>query len=222
MAEQQPSGQKKGKGCLIALAIVGVLFVVFAIGAYFLFMKAKGFVEQYADAFGLSPQMVEQVQELNEQYPFTPPEDGTISENQVLQYIAIKKEFIDRITRHEQEFKELEQLADQPNADVREYFETYSQALKILGDIRRDFLSSLENYEMSPEEYLYLTEKIYASSLGYAAEISEGGPGEPGQALPAGMQQNVQLLEKYKEELRELNTYWFDSWALAFSNLEVR
>lgn len=60
---------KSGQGCFIAVGIAGVIAVILIIAVFFLLRKAKNVVEDYADAFGASPEMIEEAKSLNEQYP---------------------------------------------------------------------------------------------------------------------------------------------------------
>ncbi len=154
MAEET---KKSGKGCLIALAAVGVLMILGYVGVMFFLNKAKTVVEGIAEGVGATPKMIEEVKSLNEDYPFEMPVDGRITENQVQKFISIKQDFADKIKRHEAAFKDLDERTQAGQGGYKEAMEGF----KILGEIRRDFLQSLKNHGMSPKEYSYLTTQIY-------------------------------------------------------------
>ncbi len=177
------------KGCLVALAIVGAIAVAGVIGVTVVFKKAKGVVEDLATGVGVSPEVVENVRTLNEDYDFQAPADNTINEHQVRKFIAIKQDFAAGIKKHQQAFEELEDRAGE-DAGLAEVAESY----KILANIRRDFLQSLRDNEMSPREYMFLTGQVYG---GYLTSAAKAGA----EQVRAGMQQAQASYKKQYEEL---------------------
>lgn len=180
----------KSKGCLITLGVLGAIMVVGMIGLWLVFNKAKDIVGDIATGVGISPEIVERVEELNNKYPFEAPADNGIEEEQVQRFIAIKRSFADRIKQHEAELEELgERAGDEAG------FKEVTEAYKILGDIRRDFLGALNKHEMSPQEYMYLTGLIYATYFTAAAHTGY-------QQAAEGIEQ---AREQYQEQLAELD-----------------
>ncbi len=256
MAEET---KKSNKGCLIALAAVGVLMVLGYFGVMFFLNKAKSVVENIAEGVGASPQMIEEVTSLNKDYPFEKPANNMIAESQVQKFIAIKHDFADRIKEHEAAFKNLDERTKAGQGGFSEAMEGF----KILGEIRGDFLKSLKNHRMSPKEYSYLTTQIYQTYFATAVEqmsesmetaqtsyseqiaqveeqlkdpnltpemrqmlqtsvesykqlmaqteTSVAGMEEQAEKLP---KENVELLNKYRTELEQLNTWGWEFWGL--------
>jgi hypothetical protein len=256
MAEET---KKSGKGCLIALAAVGVLMILGYFGVMFFLSKAKTVVEGIAEGVGASPKMIAEVKSLNDDFPFEKPADNRISENQVQKFIAIKQDFAGRIKEQEAAFKDLDERTKAGEGGYKEAMEGF----KILGEIRRDFLQSLKNHRMSPKEYSYLTTQIYqtyfaaavgqmsesmeTAQTGYSEQIAQveaqlKDPNltpemremlqtslesykqmmEQTQTSVAEMeeqaekmpQENIALLNKYRSELEQLNTWGWEFWGL--------
>lgn len=191
MAEEK----KTSKGCLIALAVLGLFMVLGIIGVTFIFNKAKDVVQDFATGLGVSPEIMEEVQSLNRTYPFEEPEDQRISEKQVKTFISIKEDFADRIKRHESEFKDLEKRSED---EVQ--FKQVAEAYRLLGDIRRDFLRSLQKHEMSPKEYMYLTHQIYTTYFTTVAKTSHEQMSEGMGEADKNLQKQLAELEKQLQD----------------------
>jgi hypothetical protein len=154
--------RKPGQGCFIAVGIAGVIAVILVIAVFFLLRKAKNVVEDYADAFGASPEMIEEAKQLNEQYPFEEPENGAITEEQLKQFIEVKKEFAQTVKDHQTELEAMENSELEGESGFREF----RQTLKVLANIRRGFLKALKKHQMSPKEYRFLTQQVYELYFG--------------------------------------------------------
>ncbi|NIR52352.1 hypothetical protein GWO43_27310 [candidate division KSB1 bacterium] len=221
MAEQK----KSGKGCLIALAIIGAFFVLVVVAGAFFFYKFKDVAEGVLEGVGASPEMVEQVKSLNQEYPFMEPADNRITEDQIQTFINIKRSFADKIKSREEEFK---QFAEEAEQQQQLSLDQYAEAWKKLGEIRRDFLDELRAHQMSPKEYKFLTEQIYASYFGNlaagVADMAEGAgassqeSAELEQKVAELPQENLELIQKYQTELQEVNTYGFELWGLPIAD----
>ncbi len=212
MAEN--GSKTKGKGCLIALGAVGVLFVVLALAVTFVLHKAKNVVEGLAEGVGTSPKMVERIESLNESYAFQIPEDNHITEAQLQRFIDVKKEFAEEVRGHKAEFEALDKKASEKKAGFKEAMEGF----KLLGKIRREFLDSLDKHRMSPKEYAYITGQVYSSYLASAykqtAKESSEGIAEMRESYQAHREeiekklQDPELTEEMRESLKQtLKTY---------------
>ncbi|MFQ5637534.1 MAG: hypothetical protein ACE5IR_06015 [bacterium] len=213
--------KKSNKGCLIALGVVGGFLVLLAIAMIFLFFKAKDFVEDFASGAGVSEEMISQAQSLNRDYPFQPPADNVIEEARIQTFIRVKKTFASEFNNYADDFEHLKEAANRKDFD----FKKYAEALKIMGDLRRDFLEALEEHRMSPREYRFLSKQIYQA---YFTDMASGLV-----AMAKGMganrgdiidledqideipQENRDLFDKYRFELREVNTFGFELWGLS-------
>lgn len=204
--------KKSRKGCLIALGIVGIVIVILIIGIYIIFLKVKDFGEDYLGVLGVSPKMMAQVKELNRDFPFEKPEDGSITEDQIIRFISIKQNFADRIKKYEDEFKKL----DDAKAQGESGFQEFRQAIKVLAEVRNDFIEALRKHKMSPQEYRFLSVQIYSSYLGLAQQSIE-----PDADFPTEYnEENIELLNKYQDKLKELNTYGFEFWGITLWGAE--
>ncbi|MFQ5606170.1 MAG: hypothetical protein ACE5HS_23105 [bacterium] len=195
MAEEKKT---KGKGCLIALAVVGVLFIIVAIGSWFVLKKAKNVFENFAEGTGVSPKMIAEAKTLNEQFPFQEPEDNLISERQITTFINIKKDFADKIKKHEAQFEKLSDKSRKEELGFKEIAESW----KILGEIRRDFLSSLKRNKMSPKEYVYLSSQIYST---YLAESVHTGYEQMAQGMQTAQESYAEQLKLLEKQLQDPN-----------------
>lgn len=188
----------KGKGCLIALGAAAVLVVLFYMGVMFFLNRAQTVVEEFAGSMGVAPEMIEEVKTLNKEYGFTPPPNNRITENQVQTFIKIKKDFAGDIKRHEEEFKALEDRTEGREAGFKEF----SESLKILGNIRRDFLNSLKHNQMSPREYKYLTEQIYSNY--FAAAVQESYV-QMSEGMESTQESYQQQMAQFEQQLNDPN-----------------
>lgn len=179
----------KSKGCLIGLVVIGAIAVIAIIGIGYFFKQAKDVVQDMATGVGVSPEVVQKVQTLNEKYEFEPPADNRLEEEQVARYIAIKEEFAGRVQSYKKKFEELDQRMKE-GGGLQEVREGY----KALANIRRDFLESLERHDMSPEEYAFLTKQIYETYFTASARTSM-------QQMQSSM---AAAEESQKEQLRQL------------------
>lgn len=207
---------KSGQGCYIAVGIAGVIAVILIIAVFFLLRKAKNVVEDYADAFGASPQMIKEAKSLNEQYPFQEPENGVITEEQLQRFIEVKKEFAQTVKDHQAELQAMENSELEGESGFREF----RQTLKVLADIRRDFLEALKKHHMSPKEYRFLTEQVYELYFGSLIENipydSLNVSASPNELNP----QNVELLNKHRKQLQEVETLGFEFWGFGVFGIE--
>lgn len=193
---EQPKKSGGSKGCLIALGVVGVIMVVGIIGVTIFINKAKDVVEGVAEGMGVSPKMMARVENLNQDYPFEPSPTNRISEPQVKRYLAVKRSFADEVKKHEATLQQLDKrMQKKEQAD----WSDVTEGFKILGDIRRDFLNSLEQYEMSPKEYAYLTNVIYST---YFVEASRAGYEQRAENMRTLREQYKQQAEQLRQQLK--------------------
>lgn len=179
----------KSKGCMIALAVMGVVALAGIAGVVYFFNKASSVVQDIATGVGVSPEVQKEVKSLNREYEFERPSDNRISERQIQRLIAIKKDFATKVQGYEERFKELDKRS-QGDPGWKEFSETY----KALGDIRRDFLKSLREHKMSPKEYAFLTEQVYQTYFTVAAK-------QGAEQMKTGV---AQMQEMYKTQMAQM------------------
>lgn len=215
MAEQ-PKKSGGSRGCLIALGVVAVIMVLGIIGVTIFINKAKDVVQGVAEGMGVSPQMMAEVENLNQEYPFEPPGDHRIRERQVQTFIAVKRSFADDIKKHQATLQQLdERMQKKEQADWGDVTEGF----KILGNIRRDFLKSLGQHGMSPKEYAYLTNIIYSS---YLVEASQAGYQQMSEGMRTARADYVRQADEIRARLEdpELTETRQDSLEMTLENYE--
>ncbi len=217
--------KKGGKGCLIALGVVGVFAAIVLAGVVFMVFKAKDFVVEFTQGVGLTEEVREQIRDLNERYAFTVPADSVLTEEQVQKFIQVKRTFAKQVRQRLEEFQT---RLEQSKEDVRELdFKSYAEAFKVLGEIRQELLAALERFQMSPAEYRFLTQYIYqihvadlTTGLAEWAKTSNMKLQDWEQverAMQRIPQKNQALIQKYASELQDVYTYGFELWALPVS-----
>ncbi len=206
----------KSKGCIIALAVVGVIAILLTVGVFWVFQKAKDVVQDYAGALGASPEMLEEAKSLNSKFAFEEPEDGVITEPQVQKFIEIKQTFADKIKSHTAEFKVLQDKKEEGLAGFTEY----TEALNLLSDIRHDFIDALREHEMSPKEYRFLSAQIFGAYYGSMGQMFAQNNAEAREQINEAInEQNVELFNKYRDQLNHLETAGFEffGWGALFA-----
>lgn len=130
-------------GCIAV--VVGVI-VVIAAGGFFVRSKFKEFTEGSGDA-------EKTTQQLSKDYPFTPPADGVITEDQIKRFLAARKQIYSVYQKYESEFKKLEGK----DADLS----VLTKGWGFWKELRNEHARALAAQRMSPEEYRYIVNAVY-------------------------------------------------------------
>jgi len=130
-------------GCGVVL-IVGI--IVIAAGGFFVRSKFKEFTEGAGDYEKTN-------KELSQNYPFTPPANGVITEKQLQRFLAARKQIYAVYQRYEGEFKKLE------NKDRD--LSVVTKGWSFWKDLRKEHANALQAQKMSPEEYRYIVNAVY-------------------------------------------------------------
>ncbi|MCI0417560.1 hypothetical protein L0222_32740 [bacterium] len=139
-------------GC-ISVVVIGV--IALGVGGYFVktwFTEKK---ETFKNVLGTEDsEYGKKTAELNEKYPFTPPADNIVRENQLQRFLAVRKEMNVVYKQHEAEIKK---MTDKPNPTASDAL----GGLSIINDIHMAQLTGLQAQNMSKDEYEYLRRMVY-------------------------------------------------------------
>lgn len=103
------------------------------------------------------------VEKLRTEYPFTPPSNGILTENQVTRFLAVRKAIFGVYKAHEPEFKKLE---DNKEGGLSAFMQLGS----LVEEVKLTQAKALEDQRMSPDEYTYLVTVVYTN---WAAKLSK-------------------------------------------------
>jgi hypothetical protein len=127
-----------------AVLIIGIIII--AAGGFFVRSKFKEFTEGTGDQEKITKQ-------LSQNYPFTPPANGVITEKQLQRFLAVRKQIFSVYKKYETEFKKLEQ--DKGDLSV------LTKGWGFWKDLRKEHTNALQAQKMSPEEYQYIVNAVY-------------------------------------------------------------
>ncbi|MCI0413198.1 hypothetical protein L0222_10420 [bacterium] len=134
-------------GCGIVL-VIGIIII--AAGGFFVRSKFKEFTEGTSDVEKTTKQ-------LSQNYPFTPPANGVITESQMQRFLAARKQIFSVYKRYEGELKKLDK--DKPDLSV------LTKGWSFWKDLRAEHAKALAAQKMSPEEYQYIVNAVYKTWL---------------------------------------------------------
>ena len=159
------------KGCLIALVIVGVLLAVAAWKIVPIVRQAIQFAQEMAVVFDDFQQQSDQ---LNQDYPFTEPDEITLTDQQMQKFIAVRRRLNDTIssTPFLQKMKELNQAEQTDQESSRQGItEWLSDVSTSVRQVITVFFDALGQQQISPDQYNY-TSSIFISVL--SRELDQG------------------------------------------------
>ncbi|HSP06141.1 MAG TPA: hypothetical protein VLR94_03140 [Acidobacteriota bacterium] len=147
------SGGMKGLlvGCVIVI-FVGIVAVVG--GGYFVKNWLHKESEKVGNLLGTeNSEYGKKVAELKKKYPFTPPADNLITEDQLVRFLSVRKALYSVWKQHESEFKEM--------ARKQEKLSSAMKGLEVMQEVRKVQVVALDQARMSQEEYGYLDSSVY-------------------------------------------------------------
>ena len=130
-------------GCI---AIVAGIIVILAAGGFFVRSKIKEYTQGPVEAEKTTEQ-------LSKDYPFTPPANGVITENQLQRFLAARKQIFSVYQKYESEFKKLEGK----DAD----FSVLTKGISFFKEVREEHARALAAQRMPPAEYQYIVNSVY-------------------------------------------------------------
>lgn len=190
--EGMSTGAKFLIGCL---GIVGVLAVAGAIGSYVLYnyigdrgREFVGGLEQQAEA--------QQVMErLEEEHPFEPPSDGVVSEASARALFDVTDEVWSEVQPWAEELADVARRVEERDQPSVADLTLGPRLISRLAEGRVLFAETLDQHDLAPQEYLWTG---YTLLRAYE-ELDR--PEEERTSPP----ENLELAERYRAELEELN-----------------
>jgi len=132
-----------GKFLAVALAVLVLLCALGGLGLSFS-EKGQGIVRFTTDLFKVT-RTAKGVENLAQKLPFTPPQDGNVSEDRLLVYVAVCRQVKPAVGTYEEWIKVHEgQRGDFKDAEV---------AIKLTADVMEGTSKALEQNKMGPAEF---------------------------------------------------------------------
>jgi len=145
------------KGCLIALVIVGLLLAV--AGWKIVSMVRKG-IEFARELTVVVEDFQQQSDQLNQEYPFTEPAEITLTDQQMQQFMSVRRQLNDTLSGSPvaQKMKEFEQMDDTgSNPSFKDFAELLSNIIPSVKQVGAVYFENLQEQQISPDQYNYTT-----------------------------------------------------------------
>lgn len=185
------TGGKVAIGCGIAVIVAGIVAVM-ALGGLAFWAKGK------AEEFTGEQRRIEELQRKANANPFTPPDDGAISEDRLQEFLEVRKRVYAVYEKHKEEFDAMVKKKQGDFGDVRKGF-------ALINELRLAQAQALADLRMSEDEYRFLVEQVYKSM--WAAEAAKASaPPAPAEAPPAEAAvppENIALFRKYEADIKK-------------------
>ncbi len=151
------TGAKIAIGCVVAVAIAGMVVVAVVVGgAYW----AKGKAQELA----AGQEKIQEYQRQADANSFVRPADGLIAEPRLLKFLEVRKDVFAAYQRHA---KEIEARKNKERADLGDFKAMFT----ILNDVRLAQARAQATQGMSSEEYGFMVEQVYKSA--WASEVTK-------------------------------------------------
>ena len=188
---------------VLIVAIVAVLLMLVSGGM--IFRQGKKLSLDMSGAFGASPVMKQQIIQLNQQFPLDSLTLYALKPADVGKVILIKKAFAQLLEVNEDTLRGFE---DQEEAQ-------YSATLKIMARARKELLNIFAEYEMSPQMYAWLNQRIYIYHLERQIRmVAVPADSVSAYRTTATFLQNEKSVDPFRTDLLELDTSGLEYWGL--------
>jgi hypothetical protein len=193
-----PTAAKILIGCGVAL------FVVVVAVAVFLFFAGR-FVSEQIGGFAAQGEATEKFELLAEQYPFTPPPDGLVSEDQAWTFFSVTDEVWEEVAVYAEELNQLiEETEESEEGGEEPGFGEVMSGMEAVGKLLRARLvlaESLERHRLSNAEYVWTGRQLmdaYEALTDPEAEVED----VPGANIELARRNQSLLAELQEEEGR--------------------
>jgi len=176
-----------GCGILAVVAIVGVIVAIVA-GGMFVSKKAN----EFAGGMEAQQEASETIRELESEYPFTPPQDGIVSDDRAETFFAVTDDAWEGMQDWVEDMEERSE--DSENSEGEAGFGDAMAGLQGLGRSRVALTEALADHDMPVSEYLWT-----GMALAHAYEALDQ-PAESSGVPP----ENLELAAKNRERLAEI------------------
>ncbi len=193
------------KKFLIGCGVVFLVLIVLTVGvSLFIGIKVKGYVDK-------TGQSVKAMETLNTAYPFTPAPSATLTTAQLEKYFAIRSDAWAVISKDAgvAEIIKLMKAASQNQQGKQANQGSMGDMIKAFETGRRlldEMTKILEQHQMSPKEYQWITSQIYgtlAEGKKLNLELSTNAYDEIQKAVDTAMPANQPNTSTFEELMRE-------------------
>lgn len=184
------TGAKVLIGCLGVLVLSGVVLAV-AIGLGGLALRNQ--FQDFAGGLEQQQEASQAMERLAEEHPFTPPDDGVVTEDQLERFVVVTERAWEDIRPWAEDLEQLQRRSREREggtAGLREM----AGGLQAIGGFARarvQLAEALEEEEMSAGEYIWT-----GLNLHRAVEGLEGD--RPSESVP---EENLRLVERHRDRL---------------------
>ena len=203
--------KKLAIGCL---AVLVVLAVIAAVAGYFVYSKARSYVQQFQGIAALDKNVANTA-------PFTPPAGGELTEEMVRRFVAVQESMharlgarIEQMKARQDEFLRRQQ-AEQRQATTAENFTVIKDMMSLILEAKTAQVDGLNAARFSLDEYYWVRGQVYAAAglpvSGFDLRALAGATGQGGDAAgrppaaPPGPapDRNKQLVAPYLPKLKD-------------------
>ena len=202
--------QQKPKKNNFVLGVAIAALILMVVSGYMIFHQGKKLSLDMTGAFGASPEMKQHIIQLNRQFPLDSLTLYKLNPADVEKVISIKKEFAQLLQAHEDS---LRGFGEQEEAQ-------YSATLKVMARARKELLNIFEKYEISPQNYAWLNQRIYIYHLERPIRmIVAPKDSVASYRTTATFLQNEEIIAPFRPDLLELDTGGLEYWGLPMEQL---
>lgn len=196
------TGAKVAIGCGI-LAVIAIVVVIVAIVAGGMFVSKKA--NEFAGGMEAQQEASERIQELEQEHPFSPPQDGIVSGDRADRFFAVTDDAWDGMQEWVEEMRERGEDIEDRGGEAG--LGDAMAGLQGLGRSRVALAEALADHDMPVSEYLWT-----GMALSHAYSSIDQPAGSSG--VPA---ENVELARENRERLAELAEGSEDSKAVVLA-----
>ncbi len=205
-------------GCLGCGGFLLLVFIIIGAGVGWVGYNAMQYGQQFQEMY---TQINTQYTELNEEFPFSPPQDGLIPEERYTEFLQVRQELTAFSQEYVKQFEEISQKISQNFeggfmdmfAGISSIKQIIDTAVKLFPEIGGKHVELLRQREMSKREYIW----ICRTTLGTLSKCQENNHTE-GQQVWSQYEAQFHEVEKTMQEINSNNQQW-NNQDFDFSNL---
>lgn len=184
------TGAKVLIGCL-GVTVLAVVVLVAAIGIGGLALRDR--FQDFAGDMEEQQEVSQAMERLAEEHPFTPPEDGVVTEDQLDRFVNVTEEAWEDIRPWAEDLQQLARRS-QDSEGAAQGLREMAGGLQALGGFARarvQLAEALEEEEMSAGEYIWTGLNLHRAMEGLEGE-------RPPESVP---EENLRLAEQHRDRL---------------------
>lgn len=190
-------------GKKIALGCLGVGLLVLVGGGFFGYNYV---VKPMMGSVSSLQNIHEKNTQITNQQPYTPPQDGELSSNQVDRFVDVQREIRQGLenvlTEFQEKYEDMGQEWEDRDPSIREMMNVWGDLVGLYSDAKQVQVDALNNAGFSLEEYRFVQQSFY-QALGvelFSYNIDQIAK----QAAEGDFQFNMEEFEAAQEQMREV------------------